>query len=167
MIARTAGALLSAWMLASCTPPTVRLEAFSPREPKNYILVYEGAPVDFSRATCFKIEEATDTGRRDIGRTIREVLRVSAPSLPACHGSHPFSLIVVYHGGRGVCIDCGGHSSDPQSGFAFLSVIDSAGQQTASAEWQYWRGGSAEQMATQFVSDLINLWVHGAQKAPS
>jgi hypothetical protein len=147
-----------------------KLVPFDQRFPHNYLIVHAGYPTDFETATCVEISSAEDTSHRiDAAKLLRRLVNQQLPACPICskpHAPGQAVLTVEYHAGPGVCIDCGTGPSDPQSGFAFLELTGADGAVAATAEWQYWRGGTPEFMAQQFVSDLSNLIIFGVDKLP-
>ena len=152
--------------LATCCTSSQQLVNFSPGEPKNYLLVHSGSALDFGKADCISLEVIHDSSAGcDARASLQRLLRERLPELPICRSTRANALVVQeYETGRGVCIDCGTGPSDPQSGFAFISVTLDGKPEVATAEWQYWRGGSAIFMLEQVVSDLTNLYIHGLSK---
>jgi hypothetical protein len=153
-------------LFATCCGASSQLVGFSSGAPKNYLLVHEGNALDFGKADCIRLETIHDSDPRfDALQGLKRLLRKRLSDLPLCRGSETNLLVVQeYEAGHGVCIDCGTGPSDPQSGFAFISVTLEGKPDAALAEWQYWRGGSARFMLEQFVFDLTNLYIHGVTK---
>ena len=142
------------------------LVPFTPSFPRNYLIVHSGQASEFRKADCIVLETVRDTDPGfDAAARLRELLRTQIPGLPLCRGKEPYMLVISeYRAGRGVCIDCGTSPKDPQSGFAFLSMTVDGRAEVATAEWEYWRGGTAQFMLEQFVFDLTNLWTYGISK---
>src|SRR5262249_24571665 len=159
-------ALVLVGVLALGCSSSQRLVEFSSGSPKNYLLVNAGNSLAFGQADCIRLETVHDSDPHfDALTSLKHLLQDRLPDLPLCRGSEANVLVVSeYESGRGVCIDCGTGPSDPQSGFAFLSVTLDGKPDVAMAEWHYWRGGSAHFMLEQFVSDITNLYIHGITK---
>ncbi len=158
--------------LACATTPDIRdhVGEFSVEYPKNYLVVHQGSPERFRAAKCYEISEVTDqnaTFKAD--KRFTQLVEERLPLLPPCGSRNDWPrLSIHYQAGYGVCMhDCS--NADPRSAFAFLTLSSSASEvedQKTTAEWQYWRGGTAELVLEQFVFDLTNLIVHGLEKAP-
>lgn len=161
-------ALVLPLLLLACSAsidPRDRVVAdFTPEYPKNYLVVHEGKAAQFASARCHDLSARDEDARINVGLYLEKLLSERLPMLPRCRGDEWPRLDMSYEAGYGVCIDCGGTKRDPRSAFAGIALAVGRGKYIASAEWQYWRGGTAELVAQQFVFDLANLYVNGLQK---
>lgn len=150
--------------------PRDRVAEYSPEYPKNYIIVHDGTPGLFRTATCYDVTEATDRNAPfHLESRLRRLFAERVPQLPPCVKNSAWPRVtIIYRAGFGVCIH-GCTDADPRSAYAFISLNRSAAetdQHSASAEWQYWRGGTAELTLQQFVFDFTNLYINALEKPP-
>jgi rhodanese-related sulfurtransferase len=159
-------------LFTSCASRDARnvVTDFSPSYPKNYLIVGRGTPGEFREAQCFQLSDVRDANasfRADA--RLSRLLAERLPVLPPCEaGSGWPRLEISYQAGFGVCLH-GCTPQDPRSAFAFITLDREPGEpaeERPAAEWQYWRGGSAEVVLQQFVFDLTNLYINGVVKPP-
>lgn len=142
---------------------------FSSDYPKNYLIVHEGSPNDFTTARCFAFSVVEDLSSAGAQRRLTAMFIERLPQLPPCKDEWP-RLVIDYRAGRGVSLHSGVAPTAPYSGFAFVALQKSVASDSSSlradalAEWQYWRGGSSNLLMEQFVFDLTNLYINHIDK---
>lgn len=143
-----------------------RVVAFSPAYPQNYLIVHEQAsPRIFLSGKCYELDATDKDARINVAAYLRKLFAERLPSLPPCRGGEENRIAIEYKAGYGECVDCQNPRHSPRSGFAFFALY-SGRDHLAGGEWDYWRGGSAELMAQQFVFDFTNLYINGLEKPP-
>jgi hypothetical protein len=161
--------LAAATMFTACTSVDLgrdRVVTFSPAYPKNYLIVHENAsPRLFFSGKCYELAAVDKDARINIATYLRRLFAERLPALPPCHGAEATKILIEYHAGYGECVDCQSPPGSPRSGFAFFALY-SGDEHIAGGEWDYWRGGTAELMAQQFVFDFTNLYINGQEKPP-
>ena len=159
--------VFSAFLLACASSGDPRdrvVTDFTPDNPKNYLIVHEGKVAQFANGKCYTLRAEDEDARINIALYLEKLLAERLPMLPRCRDEEWPGLELSYNAGYGVCIDCGGTKNDPRSAVGGIALVIGREKCIASAEWQYWRGGTAELVAGQFVFDLSNLFVNGLEK---
>jgi len=144
-----------------------RVVTFTSEMPLNYLVMHYGlAPSVVQAATCYELT-AEDTGSSiNASLLLNRLLKERLPILRPCRGGETRRVSIDYHAGYGVNVH-GVNPSNPQrSGYAFFSVYSAEGERLGGGEWDYFRGGTCELMAQQFVFDFTNLYINGLEKPP-
>lgn len=163
-IRRTCSVLLLATLLAVGCSGGFALPRTS---GESSVVVHSGTIATFFNLPCVQI----DANDPDIdSKRLRDLLLSSLQarrlvSRSRCSSSDRV-LRVMYRVGPGVCIDCLSNAKS-RSGFAFLVVQNrDATEDFASAEWQYWGGGTMKDALGTFLADLTELRAKSCRPQP-
>jgi hypothetical protein len=156
-------------MLAGgCTavaPERDRVVTFSREHPGSFIEMHKSAsPAIVQGAKCFELDAEDADARVSVHMILSELFSERLPILPPCHRGDDLQIKIYYRAGYGVNVHGVERSNRQRTGYAFFTVYSADGEDLGSGEWGYWRGGTPEIMAQQFVFDFTDLLVRGLQK---
>lgn len=144
-----------------------RVVEFTSERPLNYLVMHDGlAPSLVQAASCYELTAEDTASNTNVSLLLNRLFQERLPSLPPCRGGESRRVSMDYHAGYGVNVHGVNHANPQRSGYAFFSVYASTGERLGGGEWDYFRGGTCELMAQQFVFDFTNLYINGLEKPP-
>jgi len=157
-------------LTAACettAPERDRVVEFTSERPLNYLVMHDELPPSVVQAAqCYELTAEDSASSINVSLLLNRLIQERLPVLPPCRGGETRRVSIDYHAGYGVNVH-GVNPSNPQrSGYAFFSVYGAAGDRLGGGEWDYFRGGTCELMAQQFVFDFTNLYINGLEKPP-